>query len=1262
MKHQLNEFIRISPGFKAAVNLRKERSNLQKVAGYIPTEVAREIMLDFAKKLHPTTPDLRSRIVMGTYGTGKSHLALVLLNLFKLALDTPELQTVVEKLDPDTRTVLKQHRQTVAAPYLTVNLYGDEGNISDSLMMGLRHALAEAQLESILPPTAFDAAIARIEEFEMQYPASFDILKQKIGERGKTIDELKTRMREYQKDAFDMFRAVYPEATSGSSFEYAARLDPAVFYEDVCRELRQEHGYSGIAVFWDEFGHKMEEVVKDPSGKEGLALQEFAECCNASAENQVHLYLFCHRSLKEYHDISRNVSTASHQQLEDDLRKIEGRFKQYILKSTDVETFQLISGVIVADTDAPEWNTLTSKFEPCFNSLLQETAQLNYFTGFTREELRSEVILGAYPLHPMAVYSLPAVSEKVAQNNRTLFTCLCEDEAGGFKRFLDSTLVDYDAPDPPFFTVDQLWDYFQKDVKQQDRTYSIYRDYNLLKVRLADDDVLGLRILKAVSIFRVSNPTRFKLTDKVLMYALNISRSDRDHFLAELARHADLKSENHILMRLQSDGSYRPAVSSSTETLIEKIRKIVDDTPEKLGQKPILYLKSLWSELPVEDRIEATDYGDDYGVYRYLTVEPVSMYQVRERLHILTKNIGDGHFDDGILLMLICENSAEIAEARRIAETILADKQYHQIVLAIPTQPVQISRLVMEYQALSYIKIHEANLYAEGGELHEEWRVWDEDKRNLITDTITEIVMPERQALEYYWKGQQHDVQNSRQLKKLASRIMREVFPYCPYIGEQKLAVDDFSGNWGYRKDCRDITLKLARSGAADILWKENAAAPKHIITMLLRNNGILQKNQAGDIVIEPPNQEHFPGAWEVWQVITSYLEKARQRPVEMKKLITRLRQPPFGLKCRAMPVLFAAVAHHELVLGNVSFEFHKSATRVERITAIENETLEKVFMTPEKYRLVYINVPINQKALVDGMAKVFGVMPAPADPPLERVKKVGVAIGNWWRSLPKHAQTTQNVSESANIVREYIFRPLAELEPDIHQVLLKDTFEHVFQTDANQKVKQADIENMFREFKAEFENAPARLRQNLMGEFYKFFEPVTSEGSGGVQKWFSKLPEPTRNYVHHGEPAVLIGCCREAGTDSESVALTLAEKFTGLKIDSWADEMVLKFGAKLESAKNYIESFKPPTPPPVEQDRKKPPIPPNHASLTIRLPGGSNSTRDFEIMGSLTANGQALENMLNTTMEQIGRGIDEKEKIVIMYRFLKKHFFGNTP
>ena len=166
------------------------------------------------------------------------------------------------------------------------------------------------------------------------------------------------------------------------------------------------------------------------------------------------------------------------------------------------------------------------------------------------------------------------------------------------------------------------------------------------------------------------------------------------------------------------------------------------------------------------------------------------------------------------------------------------------------------------------------------------------------------------------------------------------------------------------------------------------------------------------------------------------------------------------------------------------------------------------------------------------------------------------------------------------------------------------------------------------------------------------------SEGVACVQKWFDELPEETRNFMHHGDPAVLIDCCREADTIDENILMGLAEKLTGLHVTSWADEMVIKFSAKLDSAKKYIESFEPPTEPALKSRPDQDPIKPNHVGLTMAFPDGENKRRVFEVMEELSPNGQALENMLNTTVEQIGRSLDEKEKTVILYRFLKKHFF----
>ncbi|QTA79045.1 Uncharacterized protein dnl_12940 [Desulfonema limicola] len=613
---ELKKFIKISPGFKSAVNLEKELENLQKVSGYIPGEVSREVILDFAKKLHPTASNRRSRLIMGTYGTGKSHLALVIANLFRMPADTPEIQSVLEKLDYDTRELLVNNRKAVNKKFLIVRLYGDEGRISDAFMMGLRRSLEEAGLEHLLPDSAFDAAIDRIEEVKESFPENYAILKEAIEKKGLTLNELTARLKNYERNAFDIFCTIHPSFSGGSRFVYSTMLEPATFYNSVIKELADNHDYEGIAVFWDEFGHKMEEVVKDPSGKEGIDLQEFAESCNYSEEYQLHLYLFCHRSLKEYQDISKSGAGIhdSLQQREDDLRKIEGRFKPFILKNTSAETFRLISSVIITDENSVQWKHLTDDFSPYFDSLSEQTSKLNYFIGYPREKLKSDIVLGTYPLHPMTVFCLPELSEKVAQNNRTLFTCLCEDDMGSLYRYINKTVCDPQAFSPPMFTVDMLWEYFSEDVKQQERTSSVYRDYRLLSARLNADDDFGQRLLKSVCVFQIVKPTRFKITSDILEYSLNISPERLEEFHDRLQKLSDHRDENRILTSL-TDGSYRPAIIGMTESLYGKISKLVANAsaPDSPLQKPIAFLNSIWKDFSVAKNLEVTRYWDEFG-------------------------------------------------------------------------------------------------------------------------------------------------------------------------------------------------------------------------------------------------------------------------------------------------------------------------------------------------------------------------------------------------------------------------------------------------------------------------------------------------------------------------------------------------------------------------------------------------------------------------------------------------------------------------
>ena len=111
------------------------------------------------------------------------------------------------------------------------------------------------------------------------------------------------------------------------------------------------------------------------------------------------------------------------------------------------------------------------------------------------------------------------------------------------------------------------------------------------------------------------------------------------------------------------------------------------------------------------------------------------------------------------------------------------------------------------------------------------------------------------------------------------------------------------------------------------------------------------------------------------------------------------------------------------------------------------------------------------------------------------------------------------------------------------------------------------------------------------------------------------------------------------------------------MDIESWGDELVLFFQGKLDAARNNIDTFVPPLPPspdPVPD----PDLEPDQARLSV-FSHGKNRERIFDVASEISSNGQVLENMLNSTIDQLGKGMDEKEKAIILCRIIEKHIFG---
>ena len=93
---RLSDLVRISPTFSAEVNLQRDfyddpEENRRKLRGYVPTTSCREVLKEIIKGM-PNPSRIRAHLITGTYGTGKSHFALILANYFSLPIEDENLQ------------------------------------------------------------------------------------------------------------------------------------------------------------------------------------------------------------------------------------------------------------------------------------------------------------------------------------------------------------------------------------------------------------------------------------------------------------------------------------------------------------------------------------------------------------------------------------------------------------------------------------------------------------------------------------------------------------------------------------------------------------------------------------------------------------------------------------------------------------------------------------------------------------------------------------------------------------------------------------------------------------------------------------------------------------------------------------------------------------------------------------------------------------------------------------------------------------------
>jgi hypothetical protein len=406
------------------------------IGAFTPTRSAIAILRHLQRAvLSDARREQRAMVWFGVYGSGKSHLGVVVGHLLAHGCGAPEMQDFLGRLASQGETALRREiestfppaRQPHARPYLVVSVYAsDAPDLLSNLLEGLYRAIESVDgLEpgDILPKTEYAAARERLAKILEHEPAHAKTPLSHWGVECAALDpeELHVELQDVSPEALQAFKQWHKKVSAGAEF------DPRDFggkgvvdaYIEAANALVRGHGYQGIAVLWDEFGYAVESMLRQQHRKpldEIFTLQDFVESVCAPTKGHTLFIALTHKSLREYGRTADAAEDVRHR-----LETIEGRFTALSveLRASEAEGYHLL-GDLTAPT--PAGHRLLQAAAQRGDALAKVCAAMPLF-GALAGDMR-HILDGCYPMHPVTAAGLFAIAAQgvYAQVNRTVFT------------------------------------------------------------------------------------------------------------------------------------------------------------------------------------------------------------------------------------------------------------------------------------------------------------------------------------------------------------------------------------------------------------------------------------------------------------------------------------------------------------------------------------------------------------------------------------------------------------------------------------------------------------------------------------------------------------------------------------------------------------------------------------------------------------------------------------------------------------------------
>ena len=876
-----------------------------------------------------------------------------------------------------------------------------------------------------------------------------------------------------------------------------------------------EFGYERIAIVWDEFGRCLEELAASGQATSLSPVQQLAEWASRQKQPKATVTLLLHQNFSNYAGSLSQASLSS-------WRKIEGRFNSIRFIEDSCEIFELVASVIK--------DRRPDKVPPPlarFKKLAKAASDLGMFAAFENIDRLAHTLRDAHPLHPAALYALPRLASRLAQNERTIFT------------FIE------DADLSQVHSLESLYRYFASAMEVDAGLGGTYKRWLETESALTKTlSQLEREIIAAAALLSLGGAgERAKVSKKTLLFSVSKVEEERADAVSRAVK--ELLDRSLLLHRVRNDDIsvwHGTDIDLRSYLQEQKARLDADFDPitalEKEFQAPYWY--------PIKHNIENC-------IRRYYQGQFVAGDDLLRQ--------GQSHpalcllpGEDGRIIYCLPSSPDEARLLVKFAcKTLWQDPG---LVITIPGKVVPFTDVLIEITALRSL-LTDPELLGRDPFVQPELMHMLDAAQESLWRMMTHVVSPASAGLEWYSCGKPFNVHNGAELRTKLSELASERFPMTPVIRNEMIVRHNPSRTMvNARKKL--VLGVLERTGSPTLGFNPDATTPDVAMYRTLLRNTRLH--------IDAPRAQCWASTSEMenaaLKAVWSELKKFFETPLGAKSptvLVQTLTSPPYGIRRGVLPVLVAS----GLQAFGRALAIRRKGEYLPDILASE---IEEICNSPELYSVEVLETEPRLLSYFGDLVELFsGSRP---NPDTDRVRAFYDALADWKKHLPAPALTAKQVSKQASS-----FQRLLRATDDPVVLALGE-----FPKIARQKRPNVKTIQVISKLRVEIEGIIDRYTA-LAIDSIRSSLTVTDVSQANVLSCVVEWAEccAGANDVSALDPAgrSLLSRAREAASGrytEASFARALSALLIGKGIDGWDDVIAKAFRTRLREAAAQVE------------------------------------------------------------------------------------------